>query len=68
VRRWLTIYDVRNYAPADLLAGVDILIEHHRRFPFAELVSGTYSLRNADCTFHEAQSSSAVRIAVRPEG
>lgn len=68
VKRWLTLHGVHNYTSADLLAALDFLTVHHRRFPFAEMVSEPVPLNEIDEAFRQARSSGAVRVAVRPGG
>jgi putative phosphonate catabolism associated alcohol dehydrogenase len=66
VRRMWSIRGVHNYAPMDLAAAIDFLANHWRRFPFAELVAGEFSLDEADAAFQTMVESRAVRVAVRP--
>lgn len=66
VKRWITLHGVHNYAPVDLLAAIDFLALNQKRYPLAELVARQYSLAEIDRAFHDAQTSGAVRIAVRP--
>lgn len=68
VKRWLTLHGVHNYTPADLLSALDFLAAHHRRFPFAQMVTAPGPLGEIDQAFRQAQSSGAVRVAVRPGG
>jgi putative phosphonate catabolism associated alcohol dehydrogenase len=66
VRRCLRIVGVHNYTPADLLAAVRFMGEHHRRFPFAGLVSKVFPLAAADEAFAFAETNKPVRVGVRP--
>jgi putative phosphonate catabolism associated alcohol dehydrogenase len=66
VRRMWCIRGVHNYAPMDLAAAIDFLANNWRRFPFAALVSGVFSLDDADAAFQTMVESGAVRVAVRP--
>lgn len=66
VRRCLRIVGVHNYAPADLLAAVQFMGEHHTRFPFAELVSKVFPLNEAAEAFAFAEREKPIRVGVRP--
>jgi alcohol dehydrogenase len=66
VRRCLTITGVHNYAPQDLQTAVRFLAEHHTRFPFADLVSKTFPLADAEGAFHHAEQERPIRVGVRP--
>lgn len=65
VRRCLTVVGVHNYAPWHLRAAVEFLAAQHARFPFAELVSRTFPLAEADAAFRFAEAERPVRVAVR---
>ncbi len=67
VRRMLTLQGIHNYAPQDLAAAIEFLTIHHAKFPFQELVTGVFSLAQADAAFGHAVETSAVRTAVRPQ-
>jgi alcohol dehydrogenase len=66
VRRCLTMVGVHNYTPQDLQAAVDFLAANHTRFPFAELVSKTFPLGEAEQAFHFAEQEKPIRVGVRP--
>lgn len=67
VVRWLqTIQGVHNYLPADLATAVTFLGQEHTRYPFAELVSKTFPLAEADAAFRYAEKHRPVRVAVVP--
>lgn len=66
VRRWLSIHGVHNYAPEDLKTAVAFLEAHHRDFPFADLVSHTYSLSDVNQAIEDARKNRPVRVAIRP--
>jgi len=66
VRRMLTIRGVHNYVPADLVTAVEFLDQHHQRFPFAELITESYSLSDAAEAFRAAADPGALRIAITP--
>jgi putative phosphonate catabolism associated alcohol dehydrogenase len=66
VRRMWNLHGVHNYAPADLAVAIEFLAENWQRFPFAELVSGEYSLDEADAAFQSMVATGAIRVAVRP--
>lgn len=66
VRRLLTIRGVHNYVPADLVHAANFLAETGRRFPFAELIEGSYSLQDVTRAFAYAHSHPGKRVAVSP--
>ncbi len=66
VRGLHTVVGVHNYRPADLAVAVRFLTEHHRAFPFAELVGGTYPLDRMDAALAAARQGVAPRQAVAP--
>jgi alcohol dehydrogenase len=64
VRKCLTLVGVHNYAPPDLAAAVTFLAAHHRRYPFAELVSKSFPLAAVNDAMHFAEAARPVRVAV----
>jgi alcohol dehydrogenase len=66
VRRCLTIRGVHNYTPRDLNAAVGWLTAHHARFPFAEQVSHTFPLADAEAAFRFAATERPVRVGIMP--
>jgi len=66
VRRCLRIVGVHNYTPADLLTAVRFMADHHRRFPFAEMVSKVFPLEQAEDAFVFAEREKPIRVGVRP--
>ena len=66
VRRMLTICGVHNYAPEDLVTAVDFLDKHHQSYPFAELVTASYPLQEAELAFQAAADPSSLRVAIEP--
>ena len=66
VRGLISIHGVHNYTPADLVVGVRFLEAHAAHYPFAELVSSTFPLAEADRAFQHAVSTRAFRVAVVP--
>lgn len=66
VRRMLTVQGVHNYTPADLLAAVRFIAEHHSRYPFERLVGSTWPLSAAEDAFRAAISRGDLRVAVTP--
>ena len=66
VRRMLTVRGVHNYSPQDLESALRFLLENHARYPFAELVSKTFALTDAQKAFEHAIEAKAVRVAVVP--
>jgi putative phosphonate catabolism associated alcohol dehydrogenase len=67
VRRCLTITGIHNYAPSDLASAIAFLMDHHSRFPFAELVSHTFPLDSATAAFEFAESAHPIRVAIGGE-
>lgn len=65
VRGLIGIHGVHNYQPGDLLAAVQFLDQHHDRFPFASLVSRTFSLTDVPAAFDFASRNRPIRVAVR---
>ncbi|HLN28818.1 MAG TPA: zinc-binding dehydrogenase [Gemmataceae bacterium] len=66
VRRHLTIRGIHNYSPRHLLAAVDFLSCHHRRIPFAGLVTHWFPLTSIAPAFAECGQRDAIRIGVYP--
>lgn len=67
VRRHLSIHGVHNYHPRDLRDAIAFLSSHHGSYPFADLVSETMALADADRAFRTAEASRAVRVAVKAD-
>lgn len=66
VRRMLRISGVYNYAPQDLAAALAFLDGAHRRYPFAELAGGVFSLSEIEQAFDYAEHERPPRVVVRP--
>ena len=66
VRRLQSIQGIHNYGPNDLLAAVDFLENHSAAFPFQELVTHTFSLRDVNTALDAAQRDKPIRIAIKP--
>jgi alcohol dehydrogenase len=66
VRGLLTICGVHNYLPRDLAAALDFLESEHQRYPFAELVTKTFPLAEAEEAFRYAEKHRPIRVAVMP--
>ena len=66
VRRMLTIRGLHNYTPEDLAAAVEFLDQHHQRFPFADLITGSYLLADVTSAFEAAADPRSLRIAIEP--
>ncbi|PPG79656.1 MULTISPECIES: alcohol dehydrogenase catalytic domain-containing protein [unclassified Rathayibacter] len=66
VRSLLTIRGVHNYAPLQLAAATDYVIDRWRSWPFAELVGDTVPLDHLDDGIRRAGVGGPVRIAVSP--
>ncbi|MEU3605495.1 zinc-binding dehydrogenase [Streptomyces sp. NPDC035033] len=66
VRGLHTIVGVHNYRAEHLQKAVDFLAGHHGRYPFAELVGGTFPLDALDDAVAAARGSAAPRQAILP--
>ncbi|WP_328465428.1 zinc-binding dehydrogenase [Streptomyces sp. NBC_00448] len=66
VRGLHTVVGVHNYRPVDLADAVRFLAAHHRGYPFADLVGGTYGLDRMDAALAAARGAAAPRQAVAP--
>jgi threonine dehydrogenase-like Zn-dependent dehydrogenase len=66
VRRLLTLRGVHNYAPEDLVAGLEFLASQRQSYDFAGLVEARFPLEEADQAFGFAIARRPVRVAVRP--
>jgi putative phosphonate catabolism associated alcohol dehydrogenase len=64
VRRHVSIHGVHNYRPDDLIAAVEFLTAHHKRFPFAELVSTPFALDDVEAALAFARQGSVFRVAI----
>jgi alcohol dehydrogenase len=66
VRRLLTLRGVYNYAPQDLIDGLNLLAAYQKTYDFAGLVEASFPLDQVDEAFHFANAQRPVRVAVRP--
>jgi D-arabinose 1-dehydrogenase-like Zn-dependent alcohol dehydrogenase len=66
IRRCWQIHGIHNYTPADLLVAVEFLLDQYQTYPFAELVSQTFPLREINTALRFAYDHRPVRIAIRP--
>lgn len=66
VRSWLTIRGVHNYAPQDLVQGIDFLERTHPQFPFSELVERTFPLEDINRAMRWAMNNRPIRVAIQP--
>ena len=66
VRRMLSLRGVHNYAPDDLGEALTFLAGNHQRYPFSELITETFPLRQVERAFQHAITTRATRVAVRP--
>jgi len=64
VRKCVTIRGTHNYAPKHLDDAVDFLVRHGRDYPFEELVSPPFALKDLARAVEEAQSSRWVRVSI----
>ncbi|MGA1237675.1 MAG: zinc-binding dehydrogenase, partial [Limisphaerales bacterium] len=65
VRRLHTIKGLHNYNQSDLVAGVEFIEKHFRKFPFEQLVDDRFSLEQVDEAFKYALTSRAYRVGIR---
>jgi alcohol dehydrogenase len=66
VCRNVTLRGVHNYAPRHLASAIAFLQAHHRRFPFADLVTQWHPLSAIEAAFALARDPIHLRIGVRP--
>lgn len=66
VRRLWSLHGVHNYCPQDLVVAVDFLQSQADKFPFAEVVSESYSLEQINVAIASTSSKPPIRIAIRP--
>ncbi|HEX4357117.1 MAG TPA: alcohol dehydrogenase catalytic domain-containing protein [Pseudonocardia sp.] len=67
VRGLHTLTGVYNYRPADLVTAVGFLAEHHRRYPFAEIIGPGRPLDGIDAAINAAGADpNTLRQAVAP--
>jgi alcohol dehydrogenase len=64
-RKILTIKGIHNYRFDHLGKALGFLEKHHRKYPYAELVSRTYPLKEINEAFDAAASGKHVRVGVR---
>lgn len=67
VRRNVTLRGIHNYAPKDLVAAVEFLANNQGRYPFAELVSEWYPLKQVTSALFAGRDPEKIRVGVRPE-
>jgi len=66
VRRMLTVRGIHNYHPRDLGTAIDFLSGPGRDYPFDTLVSGEFTLNQAEQAFACAHGQPGTRVAVVP--
>lgn len=66
VRKCLTTVGVHNYVPHDLLAARDFLLQNQSRFPFAEMVEGSFSLHQLRSAVEFANQQRPFRVMLLP--
>jgi putative phosphonate catabolism associated alcohol dehydrogenase len=66
MKRMLTITGLHNYAPEDLVAAIDFLVQTRGDFPYQDLIGESFPLTNLDQAFTAAASSPGVRVSVVP--
>ncbi|MFB7588713.1 zinc-binding dehydrogenase [Streptomyces sp. NPDC056169] len=66
VRGLHSVVGVHNYRAEDLQTAVDFLAAHHRTYPFAELIGGTYPLHALDAAVEAARHAAEPRQAIAP--
>ncbi|MGD9126311.1 MAG: zinc-binding dehydrogenase [Planctomycetia bacterium] len=64
-RKCLTVTGIHNYRPDHLLRGLCFLEQHARKYPFADLVSASFSLDEINQAIETAATGEHVRVAVR---
>ncbi len=66
VRRNVTLRGIHNYAPKDLVTAVEFLANNQGRYPFAELVSEWYPLKQVTSALSAGRDPAKIRVGVRP--
>ncbi|MGA2255148.1 MAG: zinc-binding dehydrogenase [Thermoguttaceae bacterium] len=66
VRRLLQVVGVYNYQPEDLGTALEFLARCSARYPFDELVAGSFSLADVNVAFDYAERQRPPRVAVIP--
>ena len=64
VRKMLTIRGLHNYQPRDLEIALEFLNRTSDRFPFADLVSRSFSLEDVEDAFEFAADNRPIRVAI----
>ena len=65
IRRLVTINGLHNYNTEDFAAAADFIECHHNRFPFLDLVKGSFGLLEVDAAFSFAMKTNPYRVGIK---
>ena len=65
VRNLLNIKGLHNYNIQDFIHAVQFVENHHTKFPFLQLVEGTFSLKEVNEAFNFALSNNSMRVGIQ---
>lgn len=65
VRNLLNIKGLHNYNIRDFIHAVQFVEDHHAKFPFLQLVEGTFSLKEVNEAFNFALSNNSMRVGIQ---
>ena len=65
VRNLLNIKGLHNYNIQDFIHAVQFVEDHHTKFPFLQLVEGTFSLKEVNEAFNFALSNNSMRVGIQ---
>lgn len=66
VRRMLVVKGLHNYAPQDLVAAIDFLVEAGSRFPFEQLQGDRFPLEEIEAAFVRSTEQGGKRVSLIP--
>lgn len=66
VRKLLTIKGLHNYTPEDLATAIQFLTHYHTHFPFEDLVSAEFQLKDLADAFETASTGQHYRVGITP--
>jgi len=66
LKKMLTLRGVHNYHPRNLAEALDFVVANRERYPFHDLVDGTYPLERVDQAMADAAERRVLRAAIVP--